>query len=213
MSDWQRHDTGASGLVLAGPVMQRALTADVLRAHGIDSFPQIAVDGGISFAVNPVLWAGDGDSGAAPKNVPVIPKQGQDETDLSFCLKGVHGWKWGELHLFGFLGGRRDHELANFGEVNAAMKGRKGFARAVFYGANFSPEAYCFREGAHSLSLNGAFSVFTLSGAEIGISGACRYPADHAYLEPLSGRGVSNHGDGLVSFRCGKPFMVLVPAS
>ncbi len=210
MGDWRQHDTGAAHLVLVGPVLARALTSDVLQPLGLHMAPQLAIDGGIRFAVNPVLWAGDGDSGTAPENAPVLQKHGQDETDLGFCLAGIKEWKWAELHLFGFLGARRDHELANFGEVHAAVKARRGFRHAVFYGETLLPEVYFFREGSHSLDIHGVFSLMVLSGAEAGISGACDYPAEHVYLDPLSGRGVSNVGRGRVDFRCGKPFMVLV---
>lgn len=209
-TDWQAHDPGASSIILVGPVLQNMLDAKHLRAAELEGAPQIAIDGGIRHATNPVLWAGDGDSGAQPKNIPAFVKTNQDETDLRFCLHGIHNWRWRALHLFGFLGGRRDHELANFGEVHAHMKARRNFERAVFYGADNAPAVYVFAEGEHALEVTGRFSVLALEPLEISISGDCAYAAENLALEPLSGRGVSNTGTGLVRFRAGAPFMALV---
>lgn len=210
MQDWSQHDPGASTIIVVGPVMQQPFSDKVLDDAGLDGVPQIAVDGGIHHAVDPVLWAGDGDSGVMPKKIPAFFKKSQDETDLAFCLHGIRNWHWRELHLFGFLGGRRDHELANLGEMHAHMKARRNTERTVFYGANNAPAVYFFNAGEHALEINGRFSVLALEALEITIAGDCAYVASSLQLQPLSGRGVSNEGRGLVDFIAAAPFMVLL---
>src|ERR1035437_15013 len=116
MTDWLQFDKGTKSLLLVGATLESAMPLSFLS-----DVPQIAVDGGISFARNPVLWAGDGDSGSIPSDVQVFLKHNQDETDLRFCLTSIRLWQWTELHLIGFLGERRDHELVNFGEIYAEM--------------------------------------------------------------------------------------------
>lgn len=205
--DWSRFDPQAERLVLAGPLLSQKLEAGALSPHGLEEAPQVAVDGGVHFAKNPVIWAGDGDSaGAAPPQF----KHGQDETDLRFCLNGIRSWGWRELHLFGFLGGSRAHELANFGEIHSEMGLRPGFTRAVFYGAAFAPEVYFLQEGRHRLDIRGRFSLLSLLPSRVRITGACAYATDAIELRALSGRGVSNEGSGEVIFDSSLPFMVLL---
>ena len=202
MKDWRDYDGGDDMLVLVGPMLGRK--AEKLK-------PQIAVDGGITYAVAPVLWVGDGDSAvAAPRNVPTFTKHNQDETDLRFCLNGVRGWKWTELHLAGFLGGRRDHELANFGEINAELKARTGFRRAVFYDGQMSPRLFFYPAGEHTISISGLFSLLTLEPSLVSVAGSCEFAAEKLLLAPLSGLGVSNRGSGEVKITSTTPLMVLL---
>lgn len=205
--DWSRFDAKAERLVLAGPLLSRKLEGGVLAPMGLADAPQIAVDGGIRFAVDPVIWAGDGDS--AGEKPPQF-KHGQDETDLRFCLNGIRGWHWRELHLFGFLGGSRAHELANLGEIHSEMTMRTSFAHAVFYGASLAPALHFFQEGRHKLDIRGRFSLLSVEPAQVRIGGACAYKTDAIELRALSGRGVSNEGSGEVVFDSSVPFMVVL---
>lgn len=214
MFDWRSHDAGAERLVLVGPVMAAPLLAQDLSRIGIDNAQQVAIDGGIEFALKPALWVGDGDSSppAAPESksaTPVAFKDNQDETDLRFCLNGVRDWAWRELHLFGFLGGRRDHELANLGEIHAELKSRANFISAVFYDEKLEPAVRFFRAGAHRVKINGAFSLLSLEGCTADISGDCDYAAAGTELPALSGRGISNRGRGMVEISCTAPFMLI----
>lgn len=186
-------------------MLDAALSFEALKPLGLATAPQVAVDGGVRFARDPVLWAGDGDSSPAQ---PAFFKRDQDMTDLRFCLDGIRGWSWEELHLFGFLGGRYGHTLANLGEIHGEMKRRPLFRRAVFHDG-LSPAIFFFCAGAHALSLHGLFSVLAIEETRVSIGGACLYAADETLLPPLSGRGVSNRGEGLVSFQGDKPFMVV----
>ena len=207
MFDWQSHDAGFDRLVLVGPVMVAPLLAGDLARLGLADVAQVAVDGGIEYALKPVLWAGDGDS--SPSGTPVAFKGSQDETDLRFCLNGVQKWAWRELHLFGFLGGRRDHELANFGEIHAELKSRANFTSATFYDDKLEAAVRFFRSGMHRVNISGVFSLLALEPAVADISGDCDYAASGAALPLLSGRGISNNGRGIVDITCTAPFMVV----
>lgn len=210
MFDWRSHDAGGDRLVLVGPVMVAPLLANDLARIGIADVPQVAVDGGIEFALKPVLWVGDGDSSSS--GTPAVFKDSQNETDLRFCLNGVRNWAWRELHLFGFLGGRRDHELANFGEIHAELKTRARFTSAVLYDEKLEAAVRFFRAGAHRVNISGAFSLLSLEDCVADISGDCDYAASGAVLPALSGRGISNHGRGVVDISCTAPFMVITAA-
>ena len=204
-ASWRELDKGTEQLILVGPARKTPLH-DV---PGLKDVPQLAVDGGDRFAVNPVLWAGDGDSGQAPTSIPAFIKHDQNITDFRFCLNGIRDWRWRELHLFGFLGGRRDHELANFGEIHVEMKARAPFSKAVLYGENNLPQMYFFQAGEHAARLQGVFSVLVLEPAEITIAGECLYPAGKISLQPFSGKGISNEASGIVKISSSGPFMLL----
>jgi thiamine pyrophosphokinase len=193
-----------------GPLQRNILLQNVLKTLGLGKVPQIAVDGGGAFAVEPVLWAGDGDSGPVPNSIPAFLKTNQDMTDLRFCLEGIRSWDWKELHIFGFLGERKDHELANLGEIYTEFKNRPKFSRAVFYSAQDRPHIHFFQAGETKFGLHGTFSVFTLETGEISINGKCRYQADKLLISPLSGRGISNEAFGEVEISCTHPFFVIV---
>ena len=195
-------DPGSESLVLVGPVMKWALTPAQLDAHGIANAPQVAIDGGIAFAHKPFLWAGDADSGTKPTDIQAIKvKKSQDETDLRFCLNGIRLWSWRELHLFGFVGQRRDHEIVNFGEIYGEMKRRAAFSRGVFYSNNFTVLAVFYAAGEHTFSHHGLFSVIAFEPSKISLSGSCRFPAQDLALDTLSGAGISNEASGEVRLR------------
>lgn len=204
-------DPGSESLVVVGPVMDLALTPAILNRLGLGDAPQIAVDGGIRFAQRPMLWGGDGDSGKAPKNIPAIIKENQDETDLRFCLNGIRPWRWRKLHLFGFVGARRDHELANFGEIHAEMKQRRHFQRAVFYDPAAHVLAVFHAAGEHVFTHRGLFSVIAFEPASISLSGDCRYPAADLQLDVLSGTGISNEASGAVQLTASGPVAIFFP--
>ena len=206
---WSELDKGTERLILVGPALKKVLSSSLLDAAGLASVPQLAVDGGGHFAVNPVLWAGDGDSGTPPERTPVFFKHDQNLTDLRFCLNGIHDWRWKELHLFGFLGGRRDHELANFGEIHAEMKMRPAFSKAIFYGEECHRQVLFLGAGEHTVELRGAFSTLALEPAKVTVAGDCSYKAENMLLSPLSGHGVSNEAAGVVKISSSAPLMLL----
>jgi thiamine pyrophosphokinase len=208
---WHGLDPGAESVILAGPVLKGPLAPPSLNVLGLADTPQIAVDGGIRFAHNPILWAGDGDSGVAPRHIPAIVKAAQDETDLRFCLNGIRSWRWRDLHLFGFIGARPDHALANFGEIHAEMKQRSRFQKGVFYDENLRPLVVFFAAGEHVFTHEGIFSLLVFERSAVTLSGKCRYPAEGLVIEALSGAGVSNEASGDVRLASGSPVAIVFP--
>ncbi|TAL38788.1 MAG: hypothetical protein EPN97_03535 [Alphaproteobacteria bacterium] len=208
---WQGLDPGAESLILAGPVLKSTLTPLALNALGLADAPQIAVDGGIRFAHRPFLWAGDGDSGAAPAKIPAMMKTAQDETDLRFCLNGIRSWRWRDLHLFGFIGARPDHALANFGEIHAEMKRRQRFQRGVFYDEGLLPLFVFLAAGEHVFAHKGIFSLVAFDRSTVSLSGKCRYPAGSLVIETLSGAGISNEATGEVKLISDSPVAIIFP--
>lgn len=205
--DWLGLDPGASDILLVGPTLGESAR---LAHADLGKLPQVAVDGGIAAAATPLLWAGDGDSGARPQHIPAAFKTDQNQTDLRFCLEGISGWRWTSLHLAGFFGERRDHELANYGELHQLLLRRPVTRQAIVYDGTLRVAARFLQAGQHRLDLAGRFSVLALEPAQLTLSGDCKYPAENLRLQPLSGHGISNEGHGAVALACDRPVMVLV---
>ena len=198
-------------LILVGPILSKPLDPQTLKKLQLEGTPQIAVDGGVHFALDPVHWSGDADSsGAFATTSPFIKKKSQDETDLRHALQQIEHWKWNELHLFGFLGKRKDHEWANLGEVCQELTHRSAPTQAIFYDEGMNPHIYLYPAGSHALSIQGLFSVLSFEKNQVTISGACRYEIKDQSLAPLSGRGISNVGSGLVHIQNSALLMVIV---
>ena len=192
----------ADEIALVGPILKGPIPTIL--------FPQVAVDGGAAFSLSPVLWVGDGDSGNVSVGVPALKKTSDNITDLVFCLIQIDNWKWTQLHLYGFLGARRDHELANFGEVCQMMKTRAETVRATFYNEKFEASIFIYQTGLHSIEVQGFFSVLVFETTRLTISGACQYPLSDQFIGAFSGRGVSNQGSGTISIQSTNPFMVII---
>lgn len=191
-------------VALIGPILSRPIET---------LFPQVAVDGGIRFASNPILWVGDGDSGKSPAVLTMLMKPTQNETDLRFCLNQIQDWGWKQLHLYGFLGKRKDHEWANLGEVCQELKKRGEGSVAFFYDQDSKPLIHLYPCGKHVFQLEGRFSLISFEQNTITLSGGCKYQMNNEILAPLSGRGVSNEGHGEIHIESTAPIMVIVGAS
>ena len=201
--------TNSKQLILIGPTLETSITHDTLKKLHLENTPQIAIDGGIQFAHNPILWMGDGDSGSPTLSMPALRKSTQDETDLRFCLNHIQDWSWEKLHLFGFLGKRKDHELANLGEVYSVAKSRTKMEKAIFYNNSFTPEIFIFPAGKCSLPIHGLFSILTFEQSTVTVSGQCEFKAHETIFTTLEGRGLSNRGFGLVQIQSSAPFLIL----
>lgn len=201
------NDPKAEGIFLAGaaPFAIAAMPEDVLR------LPTIAVDGGIDAVPQAVLWIGDGDSGHAPQNIPAGFKTDQNKTDLAYALDVIQAWEWRQLHLAGFWGGRFDHALAVLGTLQADIKKRKQTQRVTLYTPLGHVGAIILPAGRHDVDITGAFSVLAIEPAMLTLGGACDYKAEDLRLSPLSGRGVSNNGQGGVHISADAPVMIIYP--
>ena len=79
--------------------------------------PTVYIDGGVNFKQDDTGFSlGDGDSSSARLDQTLNPMKSY--SDLAYALQQISKYKFKELKLFGFLGGRKDHELINLLEVH-----------------------------------------------------------------------------------------------
>ncbi len=167
--------------------------------------PCIFVDGGSRHRKGHWgLCVGDGDSADVAMNVK-LPAD-KDVSDLAYVLTNLpcHLTK---IDLVGFLGGRRDHEMINFGEVQRFLKSRSSATKVVF---DHAISAYS--QGRWEFYGDGLFSVLVIEPCQLTLSGAVKYPViSPLVFAPLSSLGLSNEGFGKVFLHCDAPVFVVNP--
>lgn len=182
--------------------------------------PTIYVDGGSQFRDDggwksqdqpapspyPLVSVGDGDS--SPGRLDELLPQDKDYSDLAFALRSLPDGV-SIVHLYGFLGGRRDHELANLGVINEFLLGRSRFTRVYLHPNGNTGSIVGFTGGRLALDIRGPFSVFVLELASVTIEGACRFHLKNpTILKPASSHGLSNEGYGMVGISSSRPCFV-----
>lgn len=191
-------------IVLVGPV-----GPDII--HPFSLLPQIAVDGGETFAHAPFLWVGDGDSlekkPQTEQTYTLNPQKEMSDLAYTFSLLKKHPLK--KLHLWGFLGERRDHELFNFGESSLFLENREKTEIHYYNGDIHSPIQF-FSQGSWIFEFKGAFSLASLAGAVLKMQGEITYPISHPKkLSPLSSFGLSNSAHGRFLIEADAPFFMI----
>ena len=164
--------------------------------------PVLFVDGGTHFRQGKEGYSlGDGDSYQGLLDTTLA--QQKDFSDLAFALHSLSP-NFTSLALLGFLGGRRDHELFNFGEVHHFVRQRSPGTKV-----RFDQEVMVFSAGEWTFPLHGLFSLATLETTSFSMFGECEYPVLQATeLKPLGSLGLSNFGQGLVTIRCSGPMLL-----
>lgn len=165
--------------------------------------PTIFVDGGTKFRRGlEGLAVGDGDSYIEPLDEYLNPHK--DYSDLAYVLASLPA-HFHKVQLHGFLGGRRDHELANLGETSAFLKHRHHATRIQF------DQALCgFSAGDWQLEIHESFSLLSLEDANITLEGACEYPLKQlTKIEPFCSHGLSNSGSGGVILKTDAPVFII----
>ena len=179
-------------VALFGPLLDRARPLDR---------PTVFVDGGanyceesmkLSLGAVPTIRVGDGDSSSHGMDEPLPARK--DFSDLGFVLRGLPSFVQ-RVDMFGFLGGRRDHELANFGEAHRFLLARP-FATVNFHDSLGIKVVGC--RGNIELDIQGVFSVMTFAPSNVHISGDCQYKYD-GRLDTVESLGLSNVGHGRVT--------------
>ncbi len=159
----------------------------------------IAADGGLSFltsrGVTPHLIVGDFDSygGPLPEGVEVIrhPVM-KDQTDMELAVREALRRGAGRLLLYGGLGGRLDHTLANLQLlVMLARRGVEGY----LVGKNETATALSRRAARFSPDFTGTVSVFACGEAVVSETGLL-YRLHQAALTDERPLGVSNEFTG-----------------
>jgi thiamine pyrophosphokinase len=171
----------------------------------------LGVDGGANFTPRMDLWVGDSDSYFKVVQCPHIFKfpPEKDSSDLCLALKLFEHLTQGVIHMWGFLGGRLDHELLNLGAVMSFLENKSSFT-FHFYDSSGTKKLSCFAGGVTPLEIQGTFSLITMKPVRVKLLGACKYPIENEIeLGPFSSLGLSNIGRGKMVLQAQGPVMVV----
>ncbi len=182
-------------LNLVGPLLGRPFASEEPTVY-VDGGSHFRTPGGLSISV------GDGDSGTKLDHM-LNPEK--DFSDLAFVLNGLPV-ATKQLFLHGFLGGRRDHEWAVFGEVHRFLGTQPGSRAEFKHNGKIAIIGFC---GNYSSHITGLFSVLKLDSGPVRIEGQCKYPF-HGTLGVLSSHGLSNEGHGLVTVTSETPAFIFL---
>lgn len=166
----------------------------------------LGVDGGARFGRSRFdLTIGDGDS--LPTDLPPHTLDFQlcvdkDKSDLAFALDCLPRGPW-SLELWGFSGGRFDHDILNLGTLARWVEEEGGKVRMYHSDCQ---QLMVLPAGSHHLLLEGVFSLFSLREANWSIAGDCRFPLLPTRLPALDSRTLSNQGLGRVDMTVDQVF-------
>jgi thiamine pyrophosphokinase len=196
--------TQINEIVLVGP-----LGPDII--HPLSVLPQIAIDGGERFAHAPFLWVGDGDSlrrdPESPQIVKLNPKK--DMSDLAYTYELLQKHPLQKIHLWGFLGGKLDHELFNLGEASLYLLERTQ-TQLLYYKEEITPVLSFYSPGSWEFSFHDSFSLGVIHQSQITLQGEIEYPISHQKtLRPLSSLGLSNKAQGKFLVESTAPFFIM----
>ena len=159
------------------------------------SNPILCVDGGAEFCSRMDIWVGDGDSNKMSIDSPNIFKFSpqKSESDLALALSLFSKNYPRTLQMWGFIGGRKDHELLNLGEIMRYLDG-KTHAEVILYDSKtLKPAVRCFASGDWVIHHSGLFSVASTKTVKVKLLGDCEYPLpEFTEFSPLSSLGLSN---------------------
>lgn len=176
-------------------------------------YPILAVDGGANFLTQMDVWVGDSDSFAeeALSSVTLKYPPEKDQSDLSLALGLFTEPMAYRFHLWGFLGGRRDHELFNLGEALRQLE-QLPKSKIIFYDHIGLERFHLYAAGNWTLNHNGIFSVGSLKEYNISLKGKCRYTIPTPrLLQPLSSFGLSNEAFGEMTMVNDGPVFIYYP--
>lgn len=173
--------------------------------------PTIYVDGGVRFrdpkSNFPQISIGDGDS--APLQLDKNLPERKDYSDLAFVLRHLPT-SIKRVELAGFWGGRRDHEMAVFGELHVFLKSSS--ERQVYFRTDSDrTPVWGYSQGRWSFEVQGLFSILAIEPTQIQLTGACDYQLKEPVLfGALSSLGVSNVGRGTIELNTTSPAFVFL---
>lgn len=153
----------------------------------VDEIPTIFVDGGINHQLSltgPIISIGDNDSNNTSSELDIILPKEKDISDLVAALDLLPE-SIEEASLYGFLGGRKDHEFANFIEIASYLEKQSQLT------IDFNGKIISYSKGEYNFNHQGHFSVFSFSNHDLKLFGDCKYQID-GQIKPLSSHGLSN---------------------
>lgn len=201
-----RHLQDKNEWVFVGPMGPNLPTS-------FSTLPSVGVDGGAAFLSPLTIWVGDHDSlegeHEALHNYP-LPKN-KDKSDLAAALDlFIEGHHY-KFHFWGFLGGRRDHELFNIGEVLNFLE-RHDECEVLFYNEEGKVMFHLLSTGHWKFHHVGIFSLGTLKKTQVKLTGQCQYPIPRTkIIFPLTSFGLSNIGEGDIVIETDGPLFLYFP--
>lgn len=177
------------------------------------SLPLVAVDGGAHFAPRIDVWVGDADSftGEVSSSISFKHPVDKDRSDLSLALGLFKRPLCYKLHLWGFLGERKDHELFNIGECLHFLDKHPG-SEILLYRKNGEVEFHLLGLGLWSFERHGTFSLGTIKKTEVELLGECDFPiSPPSYIYPLTSFGLSNRAKGTIRLNTEGPVFIYFP--
>ena len=175
---------------IVGPMLKQQLNLEG---------PIIYVDGGANFRKKKEGFSlGDNDSSHSKLDLCLPPDN--NYSDLSFALK--HCKRFHQLELHGFLDGRKDHEIINFGEVHHHLKNETGQQ------VNFEKKVCAYSHGEWEIKYKGLFSIFCFEETKLSILGKIKYPLKDHSIKPFSSYGLSNISEGDFSIKADGPVFI-----
>jgi len=156
----------------------------------------IAADGGMDtlneLGIEPHLIIGDFDSSLSSpsgNNVIILPKE-KDDTDTLAALRIGIDRGFDEFHIFGGMGGRADHTLANIHCLSFLCERN---CRGYLYGNGMIITALKNGQMKFDSDILGYLSVFAYGGKAENVSlRGLKYPLENACLTCDMPLGVSN---------------------
>ena len=188
-------------LILIGPQLNSKQTYDFEEKV-------IFVDGGMDFKNNISHQGFDsiGDQDSTHCSLNNVLDKNKDRSDLyhAFELANEHK-NLKELDLYGFMGGRLDHQLFNIGEGYRFIERSTTLESIHFYNKKIK-EISIFKSGHHLFNFEGQFSISTLKNCSINLSGKVEYSGS-IDLIPMSSQGLSNIAHGEFEIKSDQPII------
>lgn len=160
--------------------------------------PSICIDGGARHRESMDIWIGDADSFKEEANAQDVFKLpvDKDQSDLAVALTLFKEPRHYKFHFWGFLGGRRDHELFNIGESLSFLEEHQE-CQILYYDSMGRLVFFLAGAGIWNFTHRGVFSLGTLKKTDVKLVGDLKYPIAKTHpLYPLSSLGLSNEAHG-----------------
>jgi thiamine pyrophosphokinase len=171
----------------------------------------LGVDGGARFSPHLDIWVGDSDSYQEVVSCQhrfLFPSE-KSQSDLALAYELFSEARPYQFHLWGCLGGRKDHELINFGTSLHFLKKHPG-SEILFYDSKGQLSCRLVGKGLWQFDHQGTFSLLCLETVRASLSGDCKYPLiEKTPFAPLSSLGLSNYASGKVELNCEGPMQLI----
>lgn len=162
------------------------------------TLPIMAVDGGAHWTTAHQVWIGDSDSFRdKPTSAHVFQlSESKDASDFSMALNLFDRHTSYTFHLWGFSGGRKDHELFVWGEILSYLD-QHPESKIILYDKNGRIETHFMGSGHWKFHHQGLFSLGSIRKIRVKLTGKVKYPIEkESWLPTLSSWGLSNVGSG-----------------